>query len=133
LWIDVGGLPCLQITRGRNEPAAVFDWAAQHYLGLATVRGRSFPMADLVQETAPSARAFDYDRQKYEWRRVAATPGSYELYAQNSKIAAFRLVNQMTPVGPSHGYLQYAFAKPDLLLTALLALCVNRWIDAGNM
>ncbi len=34
-----------------------------------------------------------------------------------------------TPVGPSHALLQCSFDDEALLLDALLALCLNRWID----
>ena len=34
---------------------------------------------------------------------------------------------------PSHGVLQYNFVQPDLLLEALLALCINRWLDINGM
>lgn len=46
-----------------------------------------------------------------------------------TKIAVFRRYAQVTVVGPSHAMLQYTFDSWDLLVDALLALCVNRWID----
>ena len=49
--------------------------------------------------------------------------------APNIQIAAFRWYSQMTAVGPSYALLQYTFTQEDLLVEALLALCLNRWID----
>jgi hypothetical protein len=53
-----------------------------------------------------------------------------QLYAApNMQIAAFRRYSHETAVGPSHGLFQYTFNNDLLLVEALLALCLNRWID----
>lgn len=49
------------------------------------------------------------------------------------KIAVFRLCAQATAIGPSHGLLQYTFTQEVLLMEALVALCINRWIDRYGM
>ena len=49
--------------------------------------------------------------------------------AQDIRIAAFRRLTQSTAIGPSHAFVQYTFNHDPLLIEALLALCVNRWID----
>ena len=49
------------------------------------------------------------------------------------RIASFRTVEQATPLGPAHGFLQYNFVQPALLLEALLALSLNRWLDMHTM
>lgn len=45
------------------------------------------------------------------------------------QIAAFRRYAHETAVGPSHGLFQYTFKNDLLLVEALIALCLNRWID----
>ena len=56
--------------------------------------------------------------------------GPIQLFAaQNIRIAAFRRLTQPTAIGPSYAFVQYTFNHDPLLIEALLALCVNRWID----
>ncbi|KAH8117516.1 hypothetical protein DFH11DRAFT_1687498 [Phellopilus nigrolimitatus] len=107
------------IYRNQDETVAAFDWSANNYLGMCSVKHRqSFPMSRLVLPgSSASARAFFLNGSKFEWRRTREDPCSYDA----------------TPVGPSHAFLQYTFAQPALLLEALLALSVNRWIDANTM
>lgn len=82
----------------------------------------------------PNARMFLSDGARFEWRRCYDDHDSYDLYAApNKHIAAFRRYAQATPVGPSHGVLHYTFSHDILLLEALLALCLNRWIDWRGM
>ena len=63
---------------------------------------------------------------------------TYQLFhvspnVQSVRIAFFRKIDQQTPVGPAHGFLQYTFTQPFLLLESLLALCLNRWMDVHSM
>lgn len=44
-------------------------------------------------------------------------------------IAVYRKFSQATPIGPSHGTLEYNFTDGLFLLQALLALNLNRWLD----
>lgn len=47
----------------------------------------------------------------------------------NTRIAKFQKLSQATPIGPSHGTLQYSFSHDLLLLEALITLNLNRWLD----
>jgi hypothetical protein len=61
-------------------------------------------------------------------------PFKHQLFAlPDINIAVFRRFAQATPIGPSHGMLHYTFSHDPLLLEALLALCLNRWIDWRGM
>ncbi|KAG0705016.1 hypothetical protein DFH29DRAFT_908421 [Suillus ampliporus] len=118
------------ISSNRN-PVAAFDWL-DGGLGVATIGDREIPMAHLVQQgSSPAARRFpSADGHQYEWRKCQNDPGSYELFAgPNTSIAIFQRISQATPIGPSHGTLQYNFSHDLLLLEALLALNLNRWLD----
>jgi hypothetical protein len=54
-----------------------------------------------------------------------------QLYAgpNTPPIAAYRHFPQATPIGPSHGTLEYNFTDGLFLLEVLLALNLNRWLD----
>jgi len=102
-------------------------------LGGATIGSRQIPMSQLVipSGTSNNARTFiSADGNKFEWRRCLDNPSSYDLFAaQDIRIAGFRRLTQPTAIGPSHAIVQYTFNHDPLLIEALLALCVNRWID----
>ncbi|PAV24328.1 btb poz domain btb2 [Pyrrhoderma noxium] len=128
------------IYRNQDEVVAAFEWSAGTYLGLCNIRNRqSFPMSQLVLPGSSSnARAFFFQGSKFEWRRLREDPYSYDLFhvppnVQSVRIAFFRKIDQQTPVGPAHGFLQYTFTQPFLLLESLLALCLNRWMDVHSM
>ncbi|KAH7910644.1 hypothetical protein BJ138DRAFT_1180114 [Hygrophoropsis aurantiaca] len=118
-----------------RAPVAAFDWYnSGNDFGIATIGNRELPMAHLVMPgSCPNARTFtSADGRQYEWRRCYNDPQSYELYAQpNVRIAYFRRFPQETPIGISHAYFEYGFNHPLLLLEALLALSLNRWLDWG--
>ncbi|KAJ3542418.1 hypothetical protein NMY22_g3522 [Coprinellus aureogranulatus] len=123
---------------GDQQYVAKLDWSPGNHLGSATVGSRQIPMSQLVMPgSSPHSRAFTSGTsgRRYEWRRLLDSPTSYDLYAFSpstgmpSKIAIFRRYAQVTVVGPSHAMLQYTFDNWDLLVDALLALCVNRWVD----
>ncbi|KAG1756480.1 uncharacterized protein EDB91DRAFT_1325517 [Suillus paluster] len=118
------------ISSNRN-PVAAFDWLNDG-LGVATIGDREIPMAHLVQPgSSAAARRFpSADGRHYEWRKCHDDPRSYELFAApNTRIAMFQKLTQATPIGPSHATLQYSFSHDLLLLEALLALNLNRWLD----
>ncbi|KAF8959076.1 hypothetical protein BDZ97DRAFT_1906324 [Flammula alnicola] len=104
--------------------------------GGATIGNRQIPMSQLVLAgSSNSARAFiSADGKRFEWRRNRENPTSYDLYAsQNMRIACFRRFTHATVIGPSHALLQYTFTQDWLLIEALVALCVNRWIDVHGV
>ncbi|KAG1782780.1 hypothetical protein EV702DRAFT_1176955 [Suillus placidus] len=114
-----------------RSPVAALDWL-NGGLGVATIGDREIPMAHLVQQgSSTSARRFpSADGRQYEWRKCHADPRSYELFSgPNTRIAKFQKLSQATPIGPSHGTLQYSFSHDLLLLEALVALNLNRWLD----
>ncbi|EAU88231.2 hypothetical protein CC1G_03903 [Coprinopsis cinerea okayama7 len=124
---------------GSEQLCATLDWSPGNHLGSVTVVGtnRHLPMSHFVMPgSSPNARAFvsTADGKRYEWRRLRETPTSYDLYsAANIRIAVFRRYAQATVVGPSHGLFQYTFINDPLLVDALLALCINRWIDLHGL
>ncbi|KAI9570420.1 hypothetical protein HD554DRAFT_2018200 [Boletus coccyginus] len=117
-----------------RRPVAAFDWSANgDSLGVATIGDREVPMEHLVlPSSSPNARRFQAaDDRFYEWRRSYRDPKSYELYAgpDTPPIAAYRHFPQATPIGPSHGTLEYSFTDGLFLLQVLLTLNLNRWLD----
>ncbi|KAJ7582847.1 hypothetical protein C8J56DRAFT_233173 [Mycena floridula] len=120
-----------------TEVVATLEFSpGNHPLGKAVIRERHIPMSHLVLPGSNQyARSFvSSDGKTLEWRRCLNSPSSYDLYAApNIRIAAFRPYVSSTPVGPSHGLLQYRFQHDLLLIECLLALCLNRWIDLHGM
>ncbi|KAN0076884.1 hypothetical protein V8E55_010739 [Tylopilus felleus] len=117
-----------------QHPVAAFDWDANgDTLGVATLGEREFPMEHLVLPgSSPTARRFQAaDGRFYEWRRSYPDPKSYELYPgpNTSPIAVYRHFPQASPIGPTHGTLEYNFTDGLFLLQMLLALNLNRWLD----
>jgi len=128
--------PCLTRTTvsSNRRPVAAFDWDADgNRLGVVTVGDRECPMEHLVLPgSSPNARRFQAaDGRFYEWRRRYRTSESYELYVgpNTPPIAVYCRYAQATPIGPSHGTLEYSFTDELFLLEALLALNLNRWLD----
>jgi len=121
------------VYRNNKEVCAKLEWSPGNHLGGATIGSRQLPMSQLVipSSTSNNARIFiSADGKRFEWRRCRENPSSYDLFAaQNIRIAAFRRLTQSTAIGPSHALLQYTFNHDPLLIEALIALCVNRWID----
>ncbi|KAJ7632474.1 hypothetical protein FB45DRAFT_504357 [Roridomyces roridus] len=116
-----------------SSKVALLFFGSGKQLGSATIGSRVVPMTDLLSPGSQhNARAFcTSDGRRFEWRK--ASPGEYDLYALQPaavRIAAFRRYSKTTPVGKSTGLLQYTFSQDDLLLYSILALCLNRWIDA---
>jgi len=121
------------IYRNHQELVALFDWMPGNQFGRAVIGSRQIPMNHLVMHgTTPNSRMFlTAEGKRYEWRRLPQDPSSYELYflTTHTRIAVFRRIAQMTPIGPSHGMLRYTFNHDILLLESLLALCLNRCLD----
>jgi hypothetical protein len=59
-------------------------------------------------------------------REYEDTPGEL---SRDSRVFNFHLINSGLLVGPSYAYLQFCFDDDQLLLEALLALSLNRWMD----
>lgn len=64
-------------------------------------------------------------------RSLFLTDRRVQLYAgpDTPPIAAYRRFPQATPIGPSHGTLEYSFTDGLFLLQVLLTLNLNRWLD----
>ncbi|GJJ11943.1 hypothetical protein Clacol_006181 [Clathrus columnatus] len=119
------------VSRDQRE-VAIFDWTAGTHLGLLTIAGqRQIHMGQLVRQQINNVREFtsSVDGVKFEWRRTPAQ--DYELFAPSDcRIASYSQIACQTKWGTCHGLLRYTFKNRDsLLLEALLALCLNRWID----
>jgi len=123
------------VYRNNGESVAFLDWTMGVHLGRATIGSKQLPMSELVRPGQFSnSRIFvSCDGRCLEWRRCTDDRNSYDLYYANTKIAIFRRFPQPTPVGPSHGYVQYTFKNDLLLIEALIALSLNRWLDWRGM
>ncbi|KAI9446813.1 hypothetical protein H4582DRAFT_610591 [Lactarius indigo] len=123
---------------------ATLNWTGSSALGTVTWPG-STPtpsethMCDLVMAfpSMPDSRAFSCegpDRvvRTFWWRRLPY--GNYDLYVANEPdvcVGLFRMhrpPEQLT-VGDNYATLFFVFLHEPLLLHALLALCLNRWLD----
>ncbi|KAK0210576.1 hypothetical protein DFS33DRAFT_1370995 [Desarmillaria ectypa] len=124
------------VLSNNKDLVASFDWSPGNHLGRVTIGKRQIPMSHLVRPgSRQNARSFvSSDGRQLEWRKCPNDPTSYDLYvAPNFQIAAFRRYVSSTAVGPTHGLLQYKFNHDTLLVEALLALALNRWIDLHGM
>jgi len=91
-----------------------------------------------MQSTGTSGRLFQISgKRTFEWRKSTESSteyrGAYDLYnvATGQILAGFRRFQsiQQTPAGPMYATLAHGFDDDELLLYAVLALCVNRWMD----
>jgi len=128
------------VYRNEGEVVALLDWTAGSHLGLVSIATRTapVPMTHLVMHgSTPNSRVFlSADNRQFEWRRYVDDPDSYDLWARSpvpQRIATYRRSNQDTPIGPSYAFLSYIFNNDPLLLEALIALCINRWIDRQGL
>uniref|UniRef100_A0A8H7Y594 DUF6593 domain-containing protein n=1 Tax=Psilocybe cubensis TaxID=181762 RepID=A0A8H7Y594_PSICU len=124
------------VYRNNKEVCAKLEWSPGNHLGGATIGNRHLPMSQLILAgSTSSARAFvSSEGKRFEWRRNRDDPTSYDLYAShNTRIAVFRRYKQATAIGPSHAVLQYSFTQDSLLVDALVALCVVRWVDIHGL
>ncbi|PPR04957.1 hypothetical protein CVT24_010415 [Panaeolus cyanescens] len=132
------------VYRNNKEVCAKLEWSPGNHLGGATIGNRSLPMSHLVLPgsstrsfplftTCHSAHALLYQQTGHgssgERIEIIHRRMMYLYAAQNMRIAVFTRITQATAVGPSHGLLQYTFVHDTLLIEALVALCLNRWID----
>jgi len=122
-----------RVYRDQTE-TAIFDWTAGTHLGLLTVGQRQVHMGQLVKPRSPVARRFNspVDGLPFEWRRTQSH--DYELFSPGDRrIATYTRISYQTKWGVCHGLFRYTFKNQDvLLLEALLALALNRWIDQNQ-
>ncbi|KAF9036674.1 hypothetical protein BJ165DRAFT_594591 [Panaeolus papilionaceus] len=106
-----------------------FHNSAHAHLYQQTVHGLSGERTEIIHPRMMYVPHFKFPLAPH-WRTHSQTTLGIQLYAaQNMRIAVFTRITQATAIGPSHGHLQYTFVHDTLLIEALVALCLNRWID----
>ncbi|KAG9318869.1 hypothetical protein JVU11DRAFT_976 [Chiua virens] len=105
-----------------EHPVAAFDWAANDALGVVTIGDREFSMEHLVLSGSSPRQPMAGSMNGGALITIRTPPNS-------PSIAVYHQFNQATPIGPSHGTLQYSFTNGLFLLEVLLALNLNRWLD----
>ncbi|KAL1947416.1 hypothetical protein VTO73DRAFT_14377 [Trametes versicolor] len=131
----------MQVTYNEQSVVAFFDWALAVHLGSVIKGADRAPMAELVKHgSSKSARSFQSGRggsEKFEWRRVGDKhPYGYELFSlePESRIGRYDPTPRELPkIGRAYALLEYGFHEENLIRDALLALCLNRWIDWRGM
>ncbi|KAL7283056.1 hypothetical protein ACG7TL_002480 [Trametes sanguinea] len=129
------------VTYNEQFVVAFFDWALGTHLGSVIKGADREPMSNLVapgsNDRARSFRSGRDGKEKFEWRRVGNKhPFGYELFsmAPESRIARYDPTPRELPkVGRAYALLEYGFHEDNLIRDALLALCLNRWIDWRGM
>lgn len=121
------------ITRGINEPVGCLEWLPGDRLGRLKVGQHTLSMATFVgQGSGPFSRSFrSGDNDVFEWKRKSET--DYVLHDHRGhQIALFEHFSppRTTPIGAlAHGVFRCTIKSDVLLFQALVALCINRWID----
>ncbi|KZV71780.1 hypothetical protein PENSPDRAFT_391880 [Peniophora sp. CONT] len=125
------------VRRRDGRELAAFRWLMGSAPGQGVVGGRRVHMADfaIMQGYPRRSRAFesldtDETLTRFVWRRVGR--GKYDLYTQHDiRIGQYVEASQIqdTPDGPVYASFRFSFDHEVLFLDAMLALCVNRWID----
>ncbi|CDO69387.1 hypothetical protein BN946_scf184575.g12 [Trametes cinnabarina] len=131
----------LSVTYNEQFVVAFLDWALGVHLGSVIKGADREPMTNLVAPgSSDRARSFKSGRagkEKFEWRRVGNKhPFGYELFSMDteSRIARYDPTPRNLPkVGRAYALLEYGFHEDNLIRDALLALCLNRWIDWRGM
>ncbi|KAI0259942.1 hypothetical protein BC834DRAFT_590358 [Gloeopeniophorella convolvens] len=125
-------------------PFATFNWFGSSAIGTMTITWPGTPphnahMGELVASmgpTMPNCRRFrshgpDGLAHDFWWHRLPN--GDYDLYCEpGTRIGVFRRarpLEHIPNVGDIFATLWYSFQHPPLLLKAILALCLNRWLD----
>ncbi|KAI0329826.1 hypothetical protein GY45DRAFT_1303929 [Cubamyces sp. BRFM 1775] len=129
------------VTYNEQSVVAFFDWALATHLGAMIRGGEREPMTDLVMpgstETARMFTSGRDEKEKFEWRRIGDKhPYGYELFSLDpeSRIARYDPTPRELPrIGRAYALLEYGFHEDNLIRDALLALCLNRWIDWRGM
>ncbi|RDX52685.1 hypothetical protein OH76DRAFT_118499 [Lentinus brumalis] len=131
------------VTFNEHIEVAFLDWAVGVHLGSVLRDTDRIPMADFVSHgttnTARQFRSSTDGNELFEWRRLGnRQPYAYELMSLSSETTARIATYDPTPrevpkVGRAYAYLKYTFQEEPLLRDALVALCLNRWIDWRGM
>ncbi|KAI0654760.1 hypothetical protein C8Q70DRAFT_1141597 [Cubamyces menziesii] len=129
------------VTFNEQSVVAFFDWALATHLGSVIKGAEREPMTSLVMPgSTETARMFSSGRdgeEKFEWRRIGDKhPYGYELFSLDpeSRIARYDPTPRELPrIGRAYALLEYGFHEDNLIRDALLALCLNRWIDWRGM
>ncbi|KAG8745343.1 hypothetical protein FRC11_013110, partial [Ceratobasidium sp. 423] len=132
------------VWKGTNNPnveneIAWLDWESMNHLGTATIGRFQTPMANLLQRgTTPRCRIFAIpgDGRRFEWRRSESDPCHYDLYDGSGKVYASHTVYlqpQRSAVAELNAVMNYWFKDDEmLLLTSIISLTINRWIDQNG-
>jgi len=131
------------VTDINGATVVTFNWFGWSALGTMTWPGppsHEVHMGELVmphQSTMPDSRAFlcegpDQQMRLFSWHRLPH--GDYDLYAANEpdvRIGMFRKHNppEELTIGDIYATFYFNFLHAPLLLKALLALSLNRWLD----
>jgi len=131
------------VTDASGATVMTFNWFGPSALGTMIWPGPppyQGHMGDLVQPvpSRPDTRGFlcespDQIIRRYWWRRVEH--GNYDLFAVQGVervIGYFRKHQppEVLSIGINYATFYFQFQHEPLLLRALLALCLNRWLDA---
>ncbi|KAG8679379.1 hypothetical protein FRC09_019010 [Ceratobasidium sp. 395] len=138
------------VWKGTNNPnveeeVAWLDWASMNHLGTATIGRFQTPMTNLLQRgVSNKSRIFAIpgDGRRFEWRRSESDACHYDaripliLYDGTSTLYASHTVYlqpQRSSVAELNAVMNYWFKDDDmLLLTAVISLTINRWIDQNG-
>ncbi|KAF8479082.1 hypothetical protein DFH94DRAFT_39379 [Russula ochroleuca] len=130
------------VTDDRGATIVTFNWFGLSALGTMTWPGppaHEAHMVDLVMphQWMPNSRAFfcegpDQQMRRFWWRRLPQ--GNYDLYAAHEPDVRIGLFRKHHPpeensLGDIYATFNFEFVHEPLLLNALLALCLNRWLD----
>lgn len=130
------------VTDASGATVVTFNWTGPSALGTVTWSGSCASethMGDLVApfQSMPDSRAFrcegpDRIVRTFWWRRLP--DGNYDLYAAHEPDTLIGLFRMHRPperlvVGDNYATFFFPFSHEPLLLHALLALCLNRWLD----
>lgn len=132
------------VWKGTNNPnveeeVAWLDWASMNHLGTATIGRFQTPMTNLLQRgTSTRSRIFAIpgDGRRFEWLRSETDSYHYDLFDGNQRLYAAHTVYpqpQRSSVAELNAVMNYWFKGDEmLLLTAIISLTINRWIDQNG-
>ncbi|KAH9977288.1 hypothetical protein BGW80DRAFT_844682 [Lactifluus volemus] len=133
------------VTDASGANIVTYNWFGTSALGTITWPGppaREAHMGELVMpfQSMPHSRSFlcegpDQTMRLFWWHRLPG--GNYDLYAAHEPDTCIGTYRKHQPpealaVGKNYATFFYGFSHEPLLLHALLALCLNRWLDLQN-